>query len=126
LAYRYFPLKSIHANAVSSAAAAEAAGLQGKFWDMHDLLFEKQGDWENLQSPQEMFAFYAQALGLDVNKFKSDMNSEGVLGKINSAYNDAMQLSLNHTPTIYINGKEVQTPGNYQGFKDLVEQKLHE
>lgn len=107
--YRHFPLTSIHPNALAAAAAAEAAGLQGKFWEMHDLLFEGQDSWENLSPEQRgpQFELYAQSLGLDLGKFNSDLSSEQVSKKI--AYDRAVggKAGASSTPTIILNGEKL-------------------
>ncbi|MFZ2200130.1 MAG: thioredoxin domain-containing protein, partial [Microgenomates group bacterium] len=76
--YRYFPLTQIHKNAQMSAQAAEAAGLQGKFWEMHDKLFETQTEWEGITNPTETFIKYAETLGLDIAKFRVELESQVV------------------------------------------------
>src|SRR3989338_6117231 len=74
IAYRYFPLPS-HQNAKSAAYAAEAAGRQEKFWEMHDLIFDNQKDWKDKQSTDEVFINYAQTLNLNLDQFKMDFAS---------------------------------------------------
>ena len=122
--YRNFPLKTIHSTAVISASAAEAASKQGKFWEMHDLLFSNQSNWANQANADQMFISYAQSLGLDTTQFKSDLYSAAVNDKIEADYKEAGRLQLDHTPTIFINGKEVNSPGSYGGYKQLVEEAL--
>lgn len=107
--YRYFPLTTIHPNGLASAAVAEAAGIQGKFWQMHDLLFEGQKSWENLKAEQRGAAFeaYASQLGLNVDQFKTDLASKKVADRI--SYDRAIggKLGVNSTPTFYLNGQKV-------------------
>ena len=76
--YRNFPLTGIHANAEIAAQAAQAAGLQGKFWQMHDLLFEKQNEWANAADPEPLFESYATLVGISVDQFKTDLGSKNV------------------------------------------------
>ncbi|MBI4215316.1 MAG: thioredoxin domain-containing protein, partial [Parcubacteria group bacterium] len=76
--YRHFPLKNIHKNAAPAAWAAEAAGKQGQFWEMQDKLFANQDEWANQKNPKDIFEQYAQSLGLDMEKFKSDFDSKEV------------------------------------------------
>lgn len=107
--FRNFPLDSIHPNAHISAEAAEAAGGQGKYWEMHDMLYEKQQDWATNPAPLEVFAGYAQTLGLDVNKFKQDVTQHLFDNIVKADVDDANKLGLNSTPTFFINGeKEVK------------------
>lgn len=107
--FRNFPLASLHPNARAAAAAAEAAGLQGEYWAMHNLLYENQSSWENLASDKrtDFFAQYASQVGINVDKFKSDLASSDINAKI--SYDQALgkKLNITGTPTIYLNGKEV-------------------
>jgi protein-disulfide isomerase len=107
--YRYFPLVNIHPNSVESAVAAEAAGVQGKYWEMHDILFQKQGDWEGLSDPLDAFAQYAQQAGVpDINQFKSDVSSKKYLAAVAKNNDEAIGLNLDHTPTYIFNGHVLQ------------------
>ena len=81
LVFRHFPLGQ-HRNSRLAATAAEAAGLQGKFWEMHDKLYETQGEWSENPEPEKMFASYATGLGLKVDQFTQDMKSEEVKKRI--------------------------------------------
>lgn len=102
--YRYFPLTSIHKNALPAAYAAEVAGLQGKFWQMHDKLFVTQSAWENLADPKETFAIYASELGLDQAKFVGDLESQEVKDAVNVDVLAATRYGLTGTPTFFVNG----------------------
>lgn len=110
LIYRNYPLTNIHPNALAAASAAEAAGLQGKYWPMHNLLYKNQSEWSLLQSDQRTNKFieYANSLGLDTTKFKADMSSPDVAKKI--AFDQALgrKESVNGTPTIFINGELIE------------------
>ena len=107
LIFRSFPLTTIHANAKISAASTEAAGLQGKFWEMHDQIFGGQSDWSTLTGDDrtEYFVDLAKGLGLDTAKFKEDLGSDAVSQKI--AFDQALanKAGVNQTPTLYLNGK---------------------
>ena len=76
--YRHFPLKQIHFNAEPAAWASEAASRQGKFWEMHNLLFEKQNEWSTPTDLKKTFGDYAELLGLDKQKFLTDLDSKEV------------------------------------------------
>jgi protein-disulfide isomerase len=108
LVYRYFPLSSIHKNAQISAQAAEAAGLQGKFWEMHDKLFITQLVWQGIADPRETFTTYAIELGLDKDKFVSDLESQGVKDAINVDLLAATRYRMSGTPTFYVNGVKTE------------------
>lgn len=105
--FRNFPLSSIHPNALSAAAAAEAAGLQGRYWDMHNKLFEPQSAWSDLAADKrtDVFVGYAKALNLDETKFKADMGSESVARKIRFDQALGKAQGANSTPTLFLNGK---------------------
>ncbi len=123
LVYRHFPLRNIHANADASAQAAEAAGLQGKFWEMSDILFSKQQEWSKAANSREIFEGYARDLNLDIEKFKTDFSSEAVKNRVNQSYNEARSLNLPGTPSFFLNGKNI-TPGSYEEFKSLIEKAM--
>lgn len=107
--FRNFPLTSIHPNARAAAAVAEAAGLQGKFWQMHDKLYDNQGDWEELNTEKRttMFNSYAESLGLNMDKFKEDLTSPEVISKINFDIALGKKEGTNATPTFFLNGKKL-------------------
>lgn len=117
--YRYFPLTQIHKNAQSSAQAAEAAGIQDKFWEMHDKLFETQKDWESLPDPKEKFSSYAVELGLDKEKYNSDFGSVSVKDAIAKDVQAANQFKINGTPTFYVNGIKTEFGQIEARIKDL-------
>lgn len=122
--YRYFPLEMIHPNAAISAAAAQAAGEQGQFWPMHDLLFKNQNDWasQSQADAQKTFEGYAQGLGLNVAKFAADMNSASTTALIARYYNDDLKMGLGYTPTFILNGKLIQNPQSYDAFAQILQQ----
>lgn len=107
LIFRNLPLTSIHPNALAAASAAEAAGLQGKFWEMHDYLFSTQSAWESLTGDQRTNAFadYADSFGLDVEQFKTDLTSDDISKKIDFDTALARKKGITGTPSIYVNGE---------------------
>jgi protein-disulfide isomerase len=116
LVFRHYPLPQ-HKNAVSAAYAAEAAGVQGKFWEMYDKLYETQGSWEGLANPADMFAQLAGQIGLgDINKFKSDMSAKAGKNKIQEDWVEALSLNLGGTPSLYFNGQPIKV-GNLEQVK---------
>ncbi len=120
IVYRHFPLITIHRNAYSSSRASEAAGKQGKFWEMHDLLYERQEDWEGVSNAKEVFSQYAKEIGLDEEKFKNDFDSKEVEDKINRDISLGNSLRLNSTPTFILNNQRIQ-PRSYEEFRQLIE-----
>lgn len=120
--YRHFPLRQIHANSGIAAQAAESAGLQGKFWEMHDILFNTQNVWSSNANPIELFTKYGESLGLDAEQFIKDLDSDFVKDKV--ARDEKSASALTGTPTFFLNGVEIKNPGTYDGFKQLVEETL--
>ncbi|OGF63404.1 hypothetical protein A2926_03960 [Candidatus Giovannonibacteria bacterium RIFCSPLOWO2_01_FULL_44_40] len=117
--YRHFPLKQ-HQNAEPAAWAAEAAGRQGKFWEMHDLIFENQKIWSDQKNAEELFIKYAEALSLDMAKFKEDVGSKEINEKVESDYQSGLRAGVDSTPTFFLNGKRIQNSQNYEEFKNAV------
>ncbi len=124
--YRHFPLRQIHANAQFAAQAAEAAGKQGKFWEMHDVIFEKQSEWSNQKREQveENFISYARVLNIDVTQFKEDLNSKEVIDKVNNSYQGGIKARVNSTPTFFLNGEKIQNPRSYEEFRNVINKAL--
>lgn len=119
--FRNFPL-SQHANADMAAEAAEAAGSQGKYWEMHDKLYASQADWSDDKNPLDKFVNYAKDLGLDTAKFKQEVSDKKYAAKIAADQDDGNRLGVNATPTFYIDG--VQFSGDYSNFKSQIEIKI--
>jgi cyclophilin family peptidyl-prolyl cis-trans isomerase/protein-disulfide isomerase len=106
LVFRNFPLVSLHPNATMAAQAAEAAALQGKYWEMYNLLFSKQSEWSTLGA-DTLDAWLKEAaaeLGLD-KKFNEDLISQEITDKVQSDLEEAMTAGLNQTPTVFLNGR---------------------
>jgi protein-disulfide isomerase len=104
--YREFPLP-MHAHAREAALAAEAAGRQGKFWPMHDLLYKEQEVWAKLTDVRPLFDSYAQKLGLDLSRFHSDMESKDVLEQVELDQRRGAVIGVKNTPTIFLNNEAV-------------------
>ena len=103
--FRNLPLPSLHPNAFSAARAAEAAGLQNKYWEMHDMLYENQTNWASSSSPQTIFTGFAKQLGLNVDQFTKDYVSQKVNDSVNAdlAEFDKTGQSM-ATPTFFLDG----------------------
>lgn len=108
--YRHFPLTNIHPNALAAATAAEAAGKQGKFWEMHDILFERQSNWQSVSvdNRNKVFEGYAKEIGLDVGKYNSDLSSSDISKKITFHRALASKVGANSTPTFILNGRTLE------------------
>ena len=118
--YVHFPLAQ-HVHAVIAARAAEAAGSQGKFLEMHDMLFERQAEWGGAQDPASLFASYAEELHLDKAKFAADLAAEDGLKKILQNQAKGLGFGINSTPTFFLNGKRLTNPSNYDEFRNLIQ-----
>ena len=125
--YRNFPL-SQHPNALPAAKAAEAASLQGKYWEMHNLLFTNQNTWADKSNSEveQTFASYAQTLGLDLVKFKADEASSAVESKIQNDYQSGIQAGVDATPTFYLDGKKLDNLASYNQFKTLLDAEIQQ
>lgn len=107
--FRNFPLTTIHPNAMAAAAAAEAAGLQGKYWEMNHLLYENQDSWSGLDGSRrtEAFRAYAEQLSLNLTQFDNDIKSSNVSQKISFDQAIAKKKEVQATPTFYLNGTQL-------------------
>ena len=106
ITFREYPLPG-HQHAIAAASAAEAAGLQGKFWEMHDLLYEHQNDWKDKFDVRPIYEGYAQQLGLDLDRYKRDVSGEAVAQRIFLDRKRGESLGVSGTPTVFLNGREV-------------------
>jgi len=120
--YRDFPLPQ-HQFAKLSAEAALSAGDQGKYWEMHNLIYDNQNTWVGTSSPMDIFTGYAQNLGLDVNKFQTAVKANQFQDQIRDDLDDAAALGVNSTPTLYLNGEKISAT-NYDGLKALIDEAL--
>jgi formate-nitrite transporter family protein len=120
IVYRHFPLTSIHPNAEPAARAAEAAALQGKFWDMHDMLFEKQRFWSEERDPKQLFVRYASDLGLNTEQFESDISTGAVRDKVDNDRRSGARAAVNGTPTFFLNGQRLDNPRSYDELRTAI------
>lgn len=119
--YRHYPLITIHPNAFNAAKASEAAGKQDKFWEMHDVLFEKQTEWSEERNAKGKFFEYAEGLELDMDKFESDFDSSEVKERVEKNLIEAQALGLNSTPSFFVNGEEF-TGGSFEDFASRIDE----
>lgn len=123
LIYRHFPLDSIHPNARAAAAAAEVAALNGKFWQMHDLLFARQLDWEGSRNRSELyetFAGYAEELEIDKTEFLEKIEADDIKAKVQEDAAAAARLGIAATPTFFVNGQQTPAPQLMSTVESLV------
>lgn len=123
IVYRHFPLNQIHKNADLAARAAEAAGRQGKFWEMHDLIFDNQKQWSDSREAEKIFAGFAEKLGLDAEKFNFDVQSEEIEKAVAEDLASGNGSAVQGTPTFFLNNKKIQNPRSYDEFKKLISTK---
>jgi protein-disulfide isomerase len=126
IVYRHFPLRTIHPHADLAAYAAEAAGLQEKFWEMSGLIYGRQNDWAKNPNAKTVFLSYASELGLDKSRFEKDIRSEEVRAKVEADLQSAKKLNLNSTPTLILNGNKITNPASMEKFKELIDAELNE
>jgi protein-disulfide isomerase len=126
--FRNFPITTIHSNAKVAAASAEAAGLQGKYWEMHDKIYAGQSDWSELNEADRTtyFVDLAKSLSLDINKFKSDVASTDTGNKIDYDLALGKKAGVQGTPTFFLNGKQLSsdTYASDAKFKDAINAEL--
>ncbi len=117
---RYFPLPG-HKNGLPAALAAEAAGKQGKYWEMHNILFDNQKNWGEKQSPDPaIFEGYAKQIGLNMDQFKKDVGSNEVKERVNRDKNSGTKLGVSGTPTFFLNGEKIPNPKTPEDFKTFI------
>ena len=117
LVFRHFPL-NMHKYAFIASRAAEAAGQQGKFWEMHDMIYDNQKEWSEAMEPRVQFDAYATRLGLDVQRFKADMERQDLAERVKADMLRGNSLGVKGTPTLYLNGREL-VPGKLVTEDDL-------
>ena len=126
LVFRNFPLV-MHQHANEAAQAAEAAGLQGHFWPMHDLLYREQGIWSKAADVRGLFQSYAAMIRCNVTRFKKDMESEEIKARILADQKEGAKLGVKNTPTLFINNTAVPPASlNPKDLRAAVEAALKE
>ena len=114
--FRNFPLAEMHPHAEHAAEAAEAAGAQGKFWEMHDMLYEHQDALED-----EDLLRYAKALKLDVPRFTKDMENHAYVDRVRSDFTSGVRSGVNGTPTFFINNTRHDGPFDLASLLSAIE-----
>ena len=115
---------TFHSNSVLAAQATEAAGTQGKYWEMQEMLFAKQSEWGHSSEPQRAFMIkYAQEIGLDLEKFSASLTNLLVLQKIERDKQDGTALGVTGTPTFFVNGKKLESL-SYDDLKAQIDTQL--
>ncbi len=121
--FHQFPL-AMHKHAVMAAMASEAAGLQGHFWEMHDLLYKFQHVWSRASDAAPFFANYAETIGLDAGQFAVDSRSPEMQARVISQGDAGVARGVKNTPTIFINGREVRNSFRPEVLKQAIDDAL--
>ena len=122
--FRQFPL-AMHPHAREAAIASEAAHLQGKFWEMHDLLYTEQAIWKKAADVPALFQSYAAKLGLDVERFKKDMQNPDTAARVTKDHEEGKSRGVTSTPTIFINNTALpSTSTNPPGVRAAIDAAL--
>ena len=122
--FRHFPLVNNHQNAMIAAKASESASLQGKFWEMHDMIYKNQEEWSGSMGAIDVFSGYAKTLGLDVAKFKTDINNPTIEQNILAEYKEGVKLGVDSTPSFFLNGKKLKNPATVEEFDALIKKEI--
>ena len=118
--FHHFPFAT-HQHAREAALAAEAAGLQGRFWEMHDVLYREQSTWSKAADARPLFNAYAGMLGLKIDRFKKDMESDEVEKRVNADQQEGAAVGVTVTPTIFINNRALPPPSlNEAGLRAAI------
>lgn len=122
--FRHFPLSQIHAHALLAATAAEAAGKQGKFWEMHDLLYENQTTWSTSSDTKNLFRGYAEKIGLNIDSFMTDLEASDTRAEVDKDFADGRNSGVQGTPTFFVNGAQIENPGSVSAFESILNDAL--
>lgn len=117
--FRNFPLKKIHPHSFAASMATEAAALQGKFWEMHDSVFENQQSLSD-----EKILELAQTIGLDMKRFKVDILRSELAEKVEKDFKDGIRIGVNRTPSFFANGKKYEGNLEERNILQFLEDQL--
>jgi len=124
--FRNFPFPN-HQHALEAAYAAEAAGLQGRYWEMHDLLYKEQANWSNAPDVKQLFVSYAKILGLEMDRFETDMAGPTAKARVTADQERGKSLGVNATPSIFINNQGLPPKSlNPTAVRAAIEEALKE
>jgi protein-disulfide isomerase len=124
LEFHHFPLIQIHPYAMAASLAAEAAGEQGRYWEMHDLIFEHQDQWSRSRNPEPEFLSFANRLGLNSNQFMQAMRSPDLQSRILQDVVRAREAQVDVVPAFFIRGRRIPTPGSIEDFVRIIDAEL--
>lgn len=119
LVYRHYPLKNIHPNAEMAARAVQAAGLQGAYWELHDIVYERQTEWASIPrtSARNKILEYARELGLDAEQLDQAIDSDAVKNKVDADIDSGDAAGVNSTPSFFVNGVRIAGANSFEEFR---------
>jgi protein-disulfide isomerase len=124
-AFHHFPLTQLHSHALEASYAAAAAGLQGKFWEMHNLLYEKQSEWSEVGDFRPIALDFARKIGLDLPRFTRDIDGLQVVTVVSEDMQRGALLGVNGTPTVFINGQLIHSDNfSTEGLRKEINRRL--
>lgn len=123
LVFRHFPITTSHPHSWSASLYAEAAGKQGRFWEMHDYLFATQAIWSTLPDTDDEFDSYALELNLDLDQLHADMETDAVIAKIRNDQRGGNASGVRGTPAVFINGRQIARPTR-ERIREVVEEEF--
>src|SRR5262245_4833845 len=124
LEFHHYPLINIHPNSMAAAMAAEAAGEQGRYWEMHDALFEFQNQWANAPNAETIFIALATRIGLNVNAFMQALHSPALQQRILKDVELAQEAKIEAVPTFFINGDRQHIKLSMEDFVQTIDARL--
>jgi protein-disulfide isomerase len=125
LIFRHYPITSTHPHAWTASLYAEAAGKQGRFWEMHDYLFATQAIWAGLSNIEDEFDSYALELNLDIDQLHADIESSEVVQKVRNDQRGGTSAGVRSTPTLFINGRMIAQP-TASRIREVVDEEFAE
>jgi protein-disulfide isomerase len=120
IVFKHFPLEGFHRNALIASQAAEAAGKQGKFWEMYELLFKHQVEWANVPDTQTFLMNYAAEVQLDLARFQTDLWDNEIRDRIYRDVLEGQLLQVSQTPTFFLNGTRMPTTKSEAEFEQAI------
>jgi protein-disulfide isomerase len=125
IAFHHYPIIQLHPHALEASYAAAAAGLQGKFWEMHNMLYDNQSVWSQVGDVRPILINFARQIGLDVPRFTRDMDGLQVVTIVSEDTRRASELGVNSTPTVFINDQLIPNDNlTAEGLRKEINQRL--
>jgi len=125
LEFHHFPLVTVHPNSMLASQAVEAAGEQGRYWEMHDAIFDHQREWADNPNAEPVFIALASGFGLDINKFMQSLRSPEIQERILKDVERGQNAKVEAVPTFFINGEQIHVRLTMEDFVQVIESHLH-